>query len=41
MTLLFVVVAVAIAAAAATIHQLTTDGYHRVPTCSEGAHHYR
>jgi len=39
---LFIVLALVVAVAiAATIHSLITDGYHRVPTCSEGLHYYR
>ena len=41
MTLIIITAALAIAAAAATIHSLLTDGYHQVPTCTDGAHHYR
>ena len=35
------IIVIAIVAIAATVHALVTDGYHRIPTCSEALHRYR
>ena len=41
MTLIIVLTVVVAVAIAASVHSLLTDGYHRVPTRSEGLHYYR
>ena len=41
MTLLIVIAVLVLVAIVATVSRIATDGYHRVPTCSEGLHYYR
>lgn len=41
MTLIIVLALIAIAAIVATVHALSTDGYHRLPTRAEAVHSNR